>query len=539
MVFTGLEGIFNDAISREIDYGTIGIINNKMLVQHLYYDLGYLIDYNTFLSEGDEVSYQFYFDDDGSLISLDVDCSGILKKCFPSITKATKTYTFQMNIGEGKLKDFPFIEDDKPDKEKLDQELREYSLAYIDGIYSKMHYIGNSVKFISRAPKTGRLTYVYSSSRPDILSSEGIFVAPQQDTNITLNISLRLDDEEFASKSYDLIAYKKEVRSGELGSKQNPLYNGKAPLDEVNIYFIEMHEQYGDAIYIQAGEFDMLIDAGQNSDGYYVSQFVKEHALDSTLEMVVATHAHGDHIGGMASVLSNINQIGYALDYGYDRASYYTSSVVRDMMKEKATSYYAVTDALKNNNGVIWIADDFYITILNTYQYIEPGKDIGDGDDNEASVTFIMTFKNHSYYFSGDLDSGGENNMVSSGQLKNVDLMKASHHASYKGNSSNLLRTIRPEVVVVSTALESRGNEQSNANNQWHPNAGALGRFYDVNAKVYCNFTMGTVHVTSKGSGSLEVEGLGVSSPYYMGGKAITGEQNLEFKDTAWAKEYR
>ena len=50
---------------------------------------------------------------------------------------------------------------------------------------------------------------------------------------------------------------------------------------------------------------------------------------------------------------------------------------------------------------------------------------------------------------------------------------------------------------------------------------------------------MGTIHVNSKGNGSLSVEGLGVTSTYYINGKAITGEENVEFKNTAWANKYR
>ena len=96
----------------------------------------------------------------------------------------------------------------------------------------------------------------------------------------------------------------------------------------------------------------------------------------------------------------------------------------------------------------------------------------------------------------------------------------------------------RFKYVIVSAALVDPGSKTTNAQNQSHPNAKALSNFYSVNAKVYCNFTNGTIKVSVK-DGEISVTGLGSRNGYYMDSKLIKNENNFEFKDTAWAKKYR
>ena len=166
---------------------------------------------------------------------------------------------------------------------------------------SKLGYTG--FEFMSIIPGTiGGLTYMnasaYHRSMSDILvvvnylDNLGNFVAPSQDTEISLYVNILIDQSTVSTKEYKLTAHKPVVRNSTatIGSKDNPIYQGREEIDKIEIYFIEMGDQYGDSIYIKAGDFDMLIDAGQTSDGYNVLNFLKQHVADSRLDMVVTTH---------------------------------------------------------------------------------------------------------------------------------------------------------------------------------------------------------------------------------------------------------
>jgi beta-lactamase superfamily II metal-dependent hydrolase len=77
---------------------------------------------------------------------------------------------------------------------------------------------------------------------------------------------------------------------------------------ELEIHFIDVGQ--GDSILIDLGETEVLIDGGEKSPG--VVDFLKKY-VDGPLEVMVATHPHSDHIGGLIAVLSTfqVQQIWY------------------------------------------------------------------------------------------------------------------------------------------------------------------------------------------------------------------------------------
>lgn len=84
-----------------------------------------------------------------------------------------------------------------------------------------------------------------------------------------------------------------------------------APLpsnSSLNVYFIDVGQ--GDSILIDQGQTEVLIDGGSQSPG--VTDFLRNY-VDGDLEVMVATHPHADHIGGLIAVLDTfkVDQIWY------------------------------------------------------------------------------------------------------------------------------------------------------------------------------------------------------------------------------------
>lgn len=87
----------------------------------------------------------------------------------------------------------------------------------------------------------------------------------------------------------------------ELSSMVNP----QAQLDEEGRTHLEVHAidvGQGDSIYIKAGSKNILIDAGENDQGPTVSKYLRELGVDR-LDLVVGTHPHSDHIGGLDYII--------------------------------------------------------------------------------------------------------------------------------------------------------------------------------------------------------------------------------------------
>ena len=101
--------------------------------------------------------------------------------------------------------------------------------------------------------------------------------------------------------------------SGEIvairGRESHDIMNGtfalvQTPNATLNIYFIDVG--FGNAVLVNKGTFNMLIDAGAQSQGGKVAEFVRAHGIDA-LNVMVATHDDINSIGGIPTVLDGIS----------------------------------------------------------------------------------------------------------------------------------------------------------------------------------------------------------------------------------------
>ena len=76
---------------------------------------------------------------------------------------------------------------------------------------------------------------------------------------------------------------------------------------DFSIHFLEVGNEYtGDCTYVKAGDVDILIDAGsRKNSASTIINYVDQFCTDNTLEYVIATHAHQDHIAGFGGLASS------------------------------------------------------------------------------------------------------------------------------------------------------------------------------------------------------------------------------------------
>ena len=70
-----------------------------------------------------------------------------------------------------------------------------------------------------------------------------------------------------------------------------------------SVHFIDVGQ--GDSILIQSDGKNVLIDAGENNKGDDVLSYLETYGIQS-LDYVIGTHAHSDHIGGLDTVINSI-----------------------------------------------------------------------------------------------------------------------------------------------------------------------------------------------------------------------------------------
>ena len=215
------------------------------------------------------------------------------------------------------------------------------------------------------------------------------------------------------------------------------LYN-KFEWDQVNIDVGQ-----GDSIFIDYGSYEALIDAGNNADGPLVVNYIKPY-VDGDLDLMIATHTHEDHIGGLDNVLAS-----YQVDKIIDSGDTADTDTFND--------YLSAVTAESNCN---YMADeDMTIDIGNgaSLKIIEALD--GDSNANNDSVIALLDYNNFEALFPGDSESAAEAACLS--KLYDVDVLKAGHHGSRTASSQRFLNVIKPETVIISIGASVYGTFKS------------------------------------------------------------------------------
>lgn len=233
------------------------------------------------------------------------------------------------------------------------------------------------------------------------------------------------------------------------------------PASEITVHFIDVGQ--GDCVFIDAGEDEILIDGGTAAYGGNVANYISDY-IDGEIEYVIGTHAHSDHIGGLAEVLEE----------------YKVLNVITSGEEYDSTAYKNFLDAAKDSN--IIYDDDLLFDLRNgaELKIIEIFDD--EENSNNNSVAALFTYNDVSFLFTGDSESEAEELLLT--ELSSVTVFKAGHHGSSTSNSKELLEKISPEYVVI---------ESGKDNSYGHPHKEALENMFDAGAKVLNTAKSGTI----------------------------------------------
>lgn len=256
-----------------------------------------------------------------------------------------------------------------------------------------------------------------------------------------------------------------------LGGQQPEVVSGLS--GDLVVHFIDVGQ--GDSVLLLFRDKTMLIDAGERGMEERVIAYLEEHNVER-LDVVVATHAHSDHIGGLADVVSAF-PVGRFVDAG----------------QAHSTATYENLLALIEERGIPYTVAERGQTIA-----LDPGLDVRVlnpaaqplGDINEDSVVLKVTYGDISYLFMGDAGKPAEESMVKAGLDLDADVLKVGHHASRYASSAEFLAAVSPAISVI---FVGEGNDYG------HPHEEALERLEATGSRVYRTDRDGTVIVATDG----------------------------------------
>ena len=242
----------------------------------------------------------------------------------------------------------------------------------------------------------------------------------------------------------------------------------EAPLE---VHFIDVGQAL--SVLVECDGKFMLYDGGNVDDGSLVVSYLQNQGVEQ-LEYVFCSHAHEDHVGGLAAALAY-----FPAYHVYSPVTEASTKCFKDFVK------YTQQQGLQvevPTVGTMWPLGGATVTMLGPVaQY---------SDTNDTSIVLRIDYGSTSFLLTGDMEKTAETDLVNSGANLKADVLQVGHHGSSTSTGYAFLNAVLPEIGVISCGVN---------NKYGHPHEETLSILRDAGVDVYRTDLQGTITIGSDG----------------------------------------
>lgn len=416
------------------------------------------------------------------------------------------------------------------------------------------------------ANTTAQSKIVTLTSAPDITSAstEPGLVFTNLDNGGNTSTSLVIASDSTARFNLCKIVLTLGSSSPVVSSSSVSSYSSAVGGTPLNVYAIEQTGKYGDCTLFKYGNYEALFDFGNTGSQAQLAEALSTYVTDHVLDLVVLTHPHTDHYGGVYGGTTSAGNGGTLIDGGitsvtkiidngadgYSAASYatYWTNGVRSYWVGKGAVYTPIASVVSGHMyDATWtLSGPLSVQWLDTSNYPTVGG-AGPTDANEGSVACDMKFGTYDFIMCGDLPSTPEETLVTNytghAFIDSGDtvIYKACHHCSSTSNSANFLAFLKPTYGFTESGIDDGNATSSGVVSNQHPYADARTRIetYTGADHLWWVGTCGTLMMTIPSDcSSFTIHGAGRKyGTYYYNGLVVDpdSEKDTPLESTKWA----
>lgn len=268
------------------------------------------------------------------------------------------------------------------------------------------------------------------------------------------------------------------VAAGYMYKKYRPERFGALHIEEgsaFSIHFFDVGE--GDSALVACDGHYMLIDGGDSTNSSFLYSFLRQHHI-AFLDYAVCTHAHADHVGGLAGALKYA-KVGTAF------------APVKEYDSKSFESFVRYLEAQGKDITIPSPGDTFHLGSAEVAILGPVDMRLAQDNVNNSSIVLRIVYGNTSFLFTGDAEKEEELSIVGSRRRIRSTLIKVGHHGSNSSSSAKFMAAVRPKVAVISVGKDNDYN---------HPHDAAIKRIQKYAAEIYRTDLQGGIVCTSDGS---------------------------------------
>ncbi len=270
--------------------------------------------------------------------------------------------------------------------------------------------------------------------------------------------------------------------------EQNAVIPTTSPIEsseKLEIYFLDVGQ--ADSILVFQGIHGLLIDAGGNKSAGELVEILESRGLkknptenDKRLEVVIGTHPHEDHIGGLDAVINN-----FPID-----------KLIMPKAEATTKTFEDVLDAIDNAGLKVTapkLGDKYQIgsaTLEILYDLVD------EKELNNCSTVSKLSFGSRSVLFTGDAEKDVEEHLLDTGVDVKSDFLKVGHHGSSSSTTKKFLAEVNPIAAFISCGVDNTYN---------HPHRETMESLTEAGVTIYRTDISGTQLLTINGDGTYNV----------------------------------
>ncbi len=204
--------------------------------------------------------------------------------------------------------------------------------------------------------------------------------------------------------------------------------------------------------------------------------FLQSEAI-SQIDLLLLTHPHGDHAGGVAPLIRTL-PVTLFLDSGQA----YAGTAYQDGIHQ--ASLTQVTRIFPRRGAELSFDDGVTLRILAPQLRLFHG---GRNDINENSIVTMLCYQHFRMLFTGDAGFQAESQLLAQRTDLRADVLKVGHHGSAYASSTEFLEAVHPRIALISVGRHNLFH---------HPAAPTLARLRAIGARIYRTDQCGAITVT-------------------------------------------